>query len=131
VLYSYEKFLAELGHRLREMRIARALTLRAMIVTHGFHLAQWQGFEKGKGISVPSLLRMCEVFDVSLEELIGAIGVADSNTDASAAVALSAEPPCEQPAKEPTQQEKSSVAGLSKAASSPDAPRPRSRGRGR
>ncbi len=42
-----------------------------MIIRHGFHLAQWQGFEKGKGISVPSLLRMCEVFDLKLEELVG------------------------------------------------------------
>lgn len=46
-----------------------------MIVTHGFHLAHWQGFEKGKGISVPSLLRLCEVFDISVEQLVAGLGV--------------------------------------------------------
>ena len=73
--YSYEKFLKELGARLRQMRIDRKWTLRAMIVQHGFHLAQWQGFEKGKGISVPSLLRMCEVFDVTLTNLVDGLGL--------------------------------------------------------
>ena len=73
--YSYEAFLAELGVKLRQMRIERGWTLRHMIVTHGFHLAHWQGFEKGKGISVPSLLRVCEVFDTSVEELVAGLGV--------------------------------------------------------
>ena len=95
MIYSYEKFLTELGHKLRQLRIDRGLTLRAMIIQHGFHLAQWQGFEKGKGISVPSLLRLCEVFDLSLEDLIAGVGITDSGQDTSAAVATEAacEPP--------------------------------------
>jgi DNA-binding Xre family transcriptional regulator len=56
------------------MRTDRGWTLRRMIVEHGFHLAQWQGFEKGKGISVPTLLRLCEIFDLTLEELVGGLG---------------------------------------------------------
>ncbi len=75
--YSYESFLKELGERLRQMRAARGWTLRHMIVAHGFHLAHWQGFEKGKGISVPSLLRVCEVFDISAEDLIAGLGVVE------------------------------------------------------
>ena len=97
MLYSYDKFLAELGRKLRQLRIDRGLTLRAMIIQHGFHLAQWQGFEKGKGISVPSLLRMCEVFDLTLEELVGGMGIADSTHDSSASSALAAEPVCDSP----------------------------------
>ncbi len=97
MLYSYEKFLTELGRKLRQLRIDRGLTLRAMIITHGFHLAQWQGFEKGKGISVPSLLRMCEVFDLKLEDLIGGMGIADAIRDSSASNALASEPLCEPP----------------------------------
>ena len=72
--YSYEDFLRELGAKLRQMRLDRGWTLRRMIVEYGFHLAQWQGFEKGKGMSVPTLLRLCELFDLSLEELIGGLG---------------------------------------------------------
>ena len=72
--YSYEKFLNELGAKLRQMRVDRGWTLRDMIVKHGFHLTQWQKFEKGTAVSVPSLLRLCEVFDVSLETLIADLG---------------------------------------------------------
>ncbi len=74
VRYQYDSFLRELGAKLRKMRTDRGWTLRRMIVEHGFHLAQWQGFEKGKGISVPTLLRLCEIFDLTLEELIGGLG---------------------------------------------------------
>ena len=73
--YSYELFLTELGAKLRQMRQERGWTFRHMIVAHGFHLAHWQGFEKGKGISLPSLLRVCEVFDIPVEQLIAGMGV--------------------------------------------------------
>ncbi len=45
-----------------------------MMIDHGFYLAQWQGFEKGLGISLPTLLRRCKLFELSLEDLIGGIG---------------------------------------------------------
>ena len=73
--YSYEKFLAELGPKLKAMRVERRWTYRDMIVSHGFHLAHWQSFEKGKGLSIPSLLRICEVFQVPLEHLTAGLGV--------------------------------------------------------
>ena len=82
MLYSYELFLTQLGARLRQLRLDRGLTLRNIIVDHGFHLAQWQAFEKGKGISVPSLLRICAVFDVSLEALVGKIGLLEEQAAA-------------------------------------------------
>lgn len=72
--YSYEDFLKQLGTKLRAMRLERGWTLRHMIVHHGYHLVQWQYLEKGKGLSVPSLLRLCKVFDVRLSELIEGIG---------------------------------------------------------
>ena len=58
------------------MRRDRGWTFRDMIVSHGYHLAQWQNFEKGKGMSIPSLLRLCEVFECSLEELTKGLGLA-------------------------------------------------------
>lgn len=82
MLYSYEKFLLELGAKVRSMRKERGWTFRHMIVAHGYHLAHWQGLEKGRGISVPSLLRLAEVFEMSLEELIKGLGVADVATHA-------------------------------------------------
>ena len=72
--YTYESFLKELGVRLKQMRKDRGWTLRTMVVDHQFHVTHWQGFENGKAISVPSLLRVCEVFDVSLEDLVRGLG---------------------------------------------------------
>ena len=72
--YTYESFLKELGARLKKMRQERGWTLRMMVVEHKFHVTHWQSFENGKAISVPSLLRVCEVFDVSLEDLVRGLG---------------------------------------------------------
>lgn len=57
-----------------------------MIARHGFHLAHWQGFEKGKGISVRSLLRLCDVFDTPLEDLIVGLGRCPENASTDPAV---------------------------------------------
>lgn len=72
--YTYESFLKELGARLKQMRQERGWTLRTMVVEHKFHVTHWQSFENGKAISVPSLLRVCEVFDVALEDLVRGLG---------------------------------------------------------
>lgn len=85
VTYSYETFLKQFGAKLRAMRIERGWTLRDMIVLHGYHLAQWQNFEKGKGMSVPSLFRLCEVFDVSFFKLLDDLGLGDEGTAPDAA----------------------------------------------
>ncbi|WP_432432307.1 helix-turn-helix domain-containing protein [Granulicella aggregans] len=68
--HTYELFLKELGARLRQMRKERGWTYRSMVVDHSFHISHWQGFENGKGISLRSLFRVCEVFQISLEELV-------------------------------------------------------------
>ncbi len=56
-----------------------------MIVHQGYHLIQWQNLEKGKGLSVPSLLRLCNVFDVKLTDLLEGIGEQGSAPNASEA----------------------------------------------
>ncbi len=72
--YSYEAFLIELGHRLKQLRREHGFSLRDMVADHDFHFTQWQSFEKGKGISVQTLLKLCEVFEMRLEELVRDIG---------------------------------------------------------
>jgi transcriptional regulator with XRE-family HTH domain len=73
--YSYELLQAQLGARLRELRKQKGWTLRDMVVQHGFHVTHWQHFEHGsRGISLPSLLRIAEVFDVPPSELIEGLG---------------------------------------------------------
>ena len=85
--YSYTKFLTELGFRLKHMRKERGWTLRDMIVLHGVHLTHWQSFEKGKAISVPSLLRVCEIFDMPLETLVAGLGRGEDVPEPSAQAA--------------------------------------------
>ena len=77
--YDYSVFSVELGKRIRQLRKESGLTLRALIVQHGFHLTQIQRIEKGDGISVPMLLRIAQTFQLPLETLVAGLGkVAES-----------------------------------------------------
>jgi transcriptional regulator with XRE-family HTH domain len=40
------------------------------MLDHGYHLSQIQRFERGDGISIPTLLRLAETFQVPAEKLI-------------------------------------------------------------
>lgn len=71
----HEDFFSALGRRIKEVRIARGLTLRDMVVSHGYHASQWQKYEKGCPITVDSLLRIATVYGFTLSELLG--GLAD------------------------------------------------------
>ena len=75
--YDYKQFSAELGKRVRQLRKERGLTLRALVVQHGFHLTQIERIEKGDGISVPTLLRLAETFQIPIEKLIAGLGVVE------------------------------------------------------
>ena len=73
--YSYEKFLKDFSVRIKQLRKERGWTLRDMVVRHDFHLTHWQAFESGKrGFSLPSLLRIAEVFDLRLCDLLADAG---------------------------------------------------------
>jgi transcriptional regulator with XRE-family HTH domain len=73
--YDYKQFSAGLGKRVRQLRKDRGLTLRALVVQHGFHLTQIQRIEKGDGVSVPTLLRIAEVFQIPVEKLVAGLGL--------------------------------------------------------
>ena len=73
--YDYKEFSKALGKRINQLRKERGLTLRALVVQHDFHLTQIQRIEKGDGISVPTLLRLAETFQIPVEKLIENLGV--------------------------------------------------------
>lgn len=73
--YNYEQFLAALGERIKQIRKERGLTHRALVTDHGFHLTGVQRIERGEGISIPTLLRLCEVYQVRIDELVAGIGM--------------------------------------------------------
>lgn len=73
--YSVELLQQELAARIKQLRKARGWTLRHMVIEYRFHLAHWQGFEGGKkGITLPSLVRIAEVFDMTLSQLLDGLG---------------------------------------------------------
>jgi DNA-binding Xre family transcriptional regulator len=72
--YDYERFLAELGARVKQLRKERGLTHRCMISDFGFHLGQLARIEKGEGINAQTLLKLCAALDVTLEDLVRGLG---------------------------------------------------------
>ena len=81
--YDYKEFSAALGKRVKQLRKERKLTLRALVVQYGFHLTQIQRIEKGDGLSVPTLLRIAEVFQIPVGELVEGLGLIESDESRS------------------------------------------------
>ena len=65
----YARFFRALGHRVRSYRTERDLTQEDMI-SFGFSLRHWQMIEAGRPVTVVTLLRVCDAFDVPFEQLV-------------------------------------------------------------
>lgn len=76
--YDYRAFAVELGQRVKKLRKDSGLTFRALVKQHDYHLTQIQRIESGEGISVPTLLRLAETFQVPIEELVAGLGIAET-----------------------------------------------------
>ncbi len=70
----YEAFQKALGRRIREFRKERKLSLRDMVVKHGYHDSQWRRFERGGPANVQSLLRISKALGTSLSILLDGLG---------------------------------------------------------
>lgn len=68
----YARFFRALGNRVRSHRMERGLTQEDMI-SYGFSLRHWQMIEAGRPVTVVTLLRVCDTFDISLEELVSGL----------------------------------------------------------
>jgi transcriptional regulator with XRE-family HTH domain len=64
-----EKFFRALGTRVRELRKKRGYSQEDMIY-FGFSARHWQQIEAGRAITVTTLLRICEVFEVPMEKVV-------------------------------------------------------------
>jgi transcriptional regulator with XRE-family HTH domain len=69
-------FFRELGQRVRDLRKQKGFTQEDMI-SFGFSARHWQQIEAGRPITVRTLLRIGEVFSVSLADLV--IGLDNPN----------------------------------------------------
>jgi transcriptional regulator with XRE-family HTH domain len=71
--YEQSEFKNLLGARIKALRKARKWTQLRMATDFGYHTSFWQQIEAGKNMSLGTLLRVANTFDISLEELIGGI----------------------------------------------------------
>jgi transcriptional regulator with XRE-family HTH domain len=63
------KFFGRLGERIRKLRRAQGFSQEDMI-SFGFSARHWQQVEAGRPITVTTLLRICEAFQVTLARLL-------------------------------------------------------------
>lgn len=63
------RFFQRLGTRVREFRRKQGYSQEDMI-SYGFSARHWQQIEAGRPITVSTLLRICAVFETSLEQLV-------------------------------------------------------------
>jgi transcriptional regulator with XRE-family HTH domain len=68
----YARFFRALGYRIRSYRTERQLSQEDMI-SYGFSVRHWQMIESGRPITVFTLLRVCESFDLTLEQLVAGL----------------------------------------------------------
>ncbi len=64
-----QRFFQRLGKRVREFRRKQGYSQEDMI-SYGFSARHWQQIEAGRPITVSTLLRICAVFETSLEHLV-------------------------------------------------------------
>lgn len=70
---NYARFFCALGLRVREQRTMRKLSQTDM-VSYGFSLRHWQMIEAGGPITMTTLLRVCEAFAISPEQVLAGLG---------------------------------------------------------
>jgi transcriptional regulator with XRE-family HTH domain len=64
-----QKFFRALGTKVRQLRRKRGYSQEDML-TFGFSTRHWQQVEAGRPITVTTLLRICEVFEIPMSKLV-------------------------------------------------------------
>jgi transcriptional regulator with XRE-family HTH domain len=68
----YVRFFRALGHRIRSYRTELELTQEDM-TCYGFSVRHWQMIEAGRPVTVFTLVRICETFEVPLEQFVAGL----------------------------------------------------------
>lgn len=69
---SYANLFRELGCRIRKHRTDRQLSQEDMM-SFGFSTRHWQMIESGRPMTVITLLRVCEAFEIPLDQLLNGL----------------------------------------------------------
>jgi len=68
--YDRDEFIAALGARIKALRKERGWTQIQMTRDFGYYLSHWQNIETGRKMSLETMLRVANTFDVTLDELL-------------------------------------------------------------
>ena len=68
----YARFFRGLGYEIRACRVAREWSQEDMI-SYGFSVRHWQMMEAGRPITLITLLRVCEAFEIPVEKLVASV----------------------------------------------------------
>jgi transcriptional regulator with XRE-family HTH domain len=69
MVVNQQRFFLRLGERIRKLRKKRGHSQEDMI-SYGFSARHWQQIEAGRPITVSTLLRICAVFETSIDRLV-------------------------------------------------------------
>jgi transcriptional regulator with XRE-family HTH domain len=69
---NYSAFFVALGERIREERKKRGFSQEDMIPL-GFSARHWQQIEAGRPITVTTLLKVCDAFELPLLQLLAGV----------------------------------------------------------
>jgi transcriptional regulator with XRE-family HTH domain len=68
----FHRFFRGLGDEIRTLRKARKLSQEDMI-SYGFSVRHWQMMEAGRPITLITLLRVAEAFEIPVEKLVASV----------------------------------------------------------
>ena len=70
----FKDFLKALGKRIKALRKDKKLNMRDIMISTGYHDAQWRKYEAGGSLNIMSLMKVALALEVSLVELLDGLG---------------------------------------------------------
>ena len=70
----FKDFLKALGKRIRTLRKDKKLNMRDIMISTGYHDAQWRKYEAGGSLNIMSLMKVALALEVSLVQLLDGLG---------------------------------------------------------
>lgn len=77
--YDYEEFCEALACCVKRLRKDRSLSHRRMVEEFGLHLDQIVRIENGRSVSLQTVLKLCAAFDVTMEEFMRNVSLAEQS----------------------------------------------------
>ena len=74
VPYDYEAFRSALCERIKKLRIERGFTQHDIVRRSDFYESHWRRIESGKTMSLQTLIKVANIFEIKVVDLLEGIG---------------------------------------------------------